>query len=119
MFQKIPVELTRPPIPKEKTSIIITCYWRWLVYEKLNENLPPLKKIKPREKSQEKEYEIKRKLQTDNQNCNDQKFQIHWNKLEWENPRNCNEQKNPYCVSSKDFYLKDNNKAAHWVGQAK
>ena len=27
--------------------------------------------------------------------------------------------KNPYCVSSKNLYLKDNNKTAHWVGNDK
>ena len=35
------------------------------------------------------------------------------------NPRNSNERVNPYCVSSKNLYLKDNNKTAHWVGQSK
>ena len=32
-------------------------------------------------------------MQTANQNWNDWKFQINWNKLEWVNPRNCNERK--------------------------
>ena len=40
-------------------------------------------------------------MQTANQDWNDWKFQIHWEKLEWVNPINCNEQKNPHCVSSK------------------
>ena len=39
---------------------------------KLNDSLPPLKKIKLRKKAQEKEDE--KKLQTDNQNWNDWKF---------------------------------------------
>ena len=25
----------------------------------------------------------------------------------------------PFCVSSKNVYMKDNNKTAHWVGHAK
>ena len=86
---------------------------------KFNEKLPPLKKRKLTKKPQEKEDEIKIKLQTANQNWNYWKFQIHWNKLEWVNPRNHNEQKIPFSVSSKKFYLKDNNKTAHWVGHAK
>ena len=35
------------------------------------------------------------------------------------NTRNPNEQKKSFCGSSKEFYLKDNNKNAHWVGHAK
>ena len=52
-----------------------------------------------------------------NQNWNDCKFQIHWNKLEWLNPRNCHE--NLFCESSENLCMKDNNKTAHWVGHAK
>ena len=87
--------------------------------EKLSEKIPPLNKRKLRRKAQEKEYKIKIKLQTTNQKWNDWKFQIHWNKLQWVNPRNCNKRKNLHCVSSKKFYMKDNNKTADWFGQAK
>ena len=45
--------------------------------------------------------EIKRKIQMANQIWNDWKFQIHWNELEWVNPRIRNEGKNTFCVSSK------------------
>ena len=86
---------------------------------KLSQKLPPLNKNKLSKKSQEKEDKIKIHLQTANQNWNDWKFQIHWNKLEWVNPRNRYEWKNPHRVYSKKFYLKDNNKTAHWVGHAK
>ena len=86
---------------------------------KLSVNLPPLNKSKLSKKSQEKQDEIKIKLQTANHNWNDWRFQIHWNKIEWINPRNRNEQKNPFCLSSKKFYMKDNNKTAHWFGHAK
>ena len=40
-------------------------------------------------------------------------------KLKWANKRSCIEWKNPFCVSSKRFCLKDNNKTAHWVGNSK
>ena len=41
-----------------------------------------------------------------NQNWNGWKFQIHWNKLEWENTRCRIEQNNQFCVSSKNYVLK-------------
>ena len=53
-----------------------------------------------------------------NQNWNDWKFQIHWNKLEWLNPR-IHIEKNQDFVSSKTSCLKDNNKTAHWVRHSK
>ena len=37
---------------------------------------------------------------------------IHWNKLEWVNPRSCDERNNPFCVSLKKCF-KDNNKPAY------
>ena len=48
---------------------------------RLSDNIPPLKKKKIIKKAQEKVGEIKIKLQTANQNWNDWKLQIHWNKL--------------------------------------
>ena len=34
------------------------------------------------------------------------------------NPRSRDEQKNPFCVSSKNNCFKDNVKTAHWVGHS-
>ena len=48
----------------------------------------------------------------------DWKFQIHWNKLKWINPRKCIEGKYPFCDSSTKLCLKDNNQIAHWVGHS-
>ena len=48
-----------------------------------------------------------------NQSWNEWKFQIHWDKLKWVNPRICIEGKNPFCVSSQKLWLKDNNKTTH------
>ena len=61
---------------------------------KMNENLPPPKKIKLIIKAQEKEGEIKINLQIANLNLNDWKFQIHWNKVECVNSRSIIERKN-------------------------
>ena len=55
----------------------------------------------------------------ENQSWNEWRFQIHWNKIDWVNPRNSSKGNNPFCVFSKIFCLKDNNKTAHWVTQSK
>ena len=65
-----------------------------------NEKLPTLKGKKTMQKSQGKKNEIKRNLRMENQSWNDCKFQIHWSKLEWVNPRGRIEVKNPFSVSS-------------------
>ena len=44
---------------------------------------------------------------------------MHWNKLEWVNPRSCIEGKSTFGVYSNKFSLKDNNKTAHLVGHLK
>ena len=54
---------------------------------KINEKLPPPKKMRLRKKAQEKEDEIKRKIYKANQAWNHWNFQMHWNKFEWVNPR--------------------------------
>ena len=84
-----------------------------MLHETINEKLPPRKKLKLIKKAKEKEDEIKINLQMENQSWNDWNFQIHWNELEWENPRSRIEGKNPFLVSSKKLCLKDNNKTAH------
>ena len=62
--------------------------------KKMSKGLPPLKKKKPSKKSQEKDGKMKWKLHTANMNFNDWKFQLHWNKLEWVNPRSKIKRKN-------------------------
>ena len=72
-----------------------------MVHENINEKIPPLKKRKLSKKSQEKEDKIKRNLQMENQSWNACRFQIHWNELEWVNPRNYSRGNNLFCVSYK------------------
>ena len=67
---------------------------------KLGQNLPPLNKKKLSKKSQKEEDEINRKLTKAYQCFIYWKFQIRWNKLEWSNPRSCDERKNTFGVSS-------------------
>ena len=57
-----------------------------------------------RQKKQEEENKINRRLTETNQEWCDWKFQIHWNKLELVNPRSRDERKNPFCVSSKKMF---------------
>ena len=88
MFQKKSLELPKPPTCKVKRQYLLHANVGGWYMKKMNEKLPPLKKRKLSKKAEEKEDEIKRNLQTANQNWNEWKFQIHWNKLEWVNPRN-------------------------------
>ena len=87
--------------------------------EKLGQKIPPLHESKLSKKVPKEEDKTNRKLTEANQEWNDWKFQIHWNKLEWVNSRDCDESKNLLCVSSKRLCVKDNNKPAHWVGHSK
>ena len=90
-----------------------------MVHGEIVENLPPLKGGGLRKKEEEKEDEIKRNLQIENQSYNDWIFQINCNKLKWVNPRGLIEGKNHCCVSCNKLCLKGNNKTAHWVGYSK
>ena len=74
--------------------------------EKLFQKLPPLKKRQLSKKSPKVEDKTKRRLTEENQEWCDWRFKIHWNKLEWVNPRGRDEGKNPFCVSSKKIILK-------------
>ena len=85
--------------------------------EKLKQELPPLKKSKLSKKIQEEENKIKIKLIKASQEWCDWKFLIHWNKLEWLNPRSRYERKIHFVCPKKAF--KDNNEPAHWVGHSK
>ena len=47
---------------------------------------------------------------------NDWKFQLHWQNLEWVNPRSQIKRNKPFSVSSYKFYLNKGDKTSHWVG---
>ena len=89
MFQKIMVKLPKPLSLKEKSKTFLhTIGGEWSI-NKLNEKLLPLKKLKLIKKAQEKEDEIKRKLEMVNQSWNDWKVHIQWNELYCVNLRSC------------------------------
>ena len=59
MFQKIPVELTKPPSPNLKNPSLLHAIGGGWYMNKLSEKIPTLNKIKQSKKSQEKEDERK------------------------------------------------------------
>ena len=82
LFQKIQVELPKQPSPKEnRESLLHSIGGGWYV-KKIGQKLPTLKKRRLSKKQQKEEDKIKRKLHEANQDWNDCKFHIHWNKLE-------------------------------------
>ena len=98
LFLKISVEFPKQPSPKGKyKSLLNSIEGGWYV-KKLVQKLPPLKKRKLSKKSKKEEDEIKIKLHEDNQAWNDWRFQIHWNTLEWVNPRSRDEKYHFVCL---------------------
>ena len=86
--------------------------------EKIDRGIPTLRRIKLNKKSQERLDEIK-KLYEANKWWNDWIFQLHWNKLEWVDPKSLMKRDKSYSVSSKNIYLDKNDIMAHWVGHSK
>ena len=50
---------------------------------------------------------------------NDWKFQLHWNMLEWIDPKTIPKIVKPFSVSSNKFYIDNNDRTAHFVGNYK
>ena len=69
----------------------------------MTKGLPPLRIQNLSKKVLEKDYEIKNKPYTANRNWNYRRFQLHWNKLEWFNPRIKITRKNPIQFLQRDF----------------
>ena len=104
MLKQIPTMISKILSQDKKTTQTIYINWWWVLYEKITKGIPTLRRQKISEKSQQKDDEIKNKLYTSNSNWNNWKFQIHWNKLEWVNPRSKIKRKQPYSVYSYFFY---------------
>ena len=80
--------------------------------------MSPLKRKKLSKKAQERD-DIKKKLYESNRWWNDWKFQLHWNMLEWVDPKSSPKRVKPFSVSSKNFYINNNDRTAHFVGHSK
>ena len=105
MFTQIPqnVEIELPPIEKiQKLMTYIGGAW---YMEKSAIGLPLLNRTKLSKKSQERKDVIQKKLHEDNMWWNDWKLQLHWNKIEWADPKSNPKRGKPYYVSSKKFIL--------------
>ena len=76
-----------------------------MVCEKIWTEATTSKEKETKQKKQENENKINRTLTEANQAWCDWKFQIHWNKLEWVNPRSRDKRKNKFCVSSKKIKI--------------
>ena len=90
-----------------------------MVFEKSEKGLPPLKRTKLSKKEQERHDLIKNKDFKSNMWWNDWKFQLHWNMLEWVDPKSTPKKVKPFSVSSKNFYINNNDRTAHFVGHSK
>ena len=69
--------------------------------EKCERGLTPLKRTRPGKKAQDRHDFILKKLYESNRWWNDWRFQLHWNKLEWVDPKSTPKRVKPYSVSSK------------------
>ena len=50
---------------------------------------------------------------------NDWKFQLHWNMIEWVDPKTTPKRVKPFSVSSKRSYINNKYRTAHFVGHSK
>ena len=87
MFKTIPQNVGIPMTLREKNQKLITDIGGGWYLEKCKKGLPPLKRTKLGKKAQEREDLIKNELFRSNMWWNDWKFQLHWNMLEWVNPK--------------------------------
>ena len=89
-----------------------------MVYENISKGLPPL-----RGSTLSKNHKIRKmkfkKLNEANNRWKDWRFQLHWKKLEWVNPRSQTKRNKPFSVSSRKFYLNKVDRTSHWVGHSK
>ena len=88
-----------------------------MLYGKITERLPPIRRPKLSKKEQYNEYGIyKIYIYKANGYCSDWRFQLHWYKLEWINPISKIKREKPYSVSSKIFYINKVDRTSYWVG---
>ena len=74
-----------------------------MVKGKITKGLPPIRRPNLSKKAQDKKDDIKKTLYEANRYWNDSRFQLHWQNLEWVNPRFQIKRKKPYSVYSKTF----------------
>ena len=87
MFKTIPPNVGKPLTTREKNQKLITDIGGGWYLEKCQKGIPPLKRTKLGKKSQKRQDIIKNKLFQSNMCWNDCKSQLHWNMLEWVDPK--------------------------------
>ena len=78
-----------------------------------------MKRTKLIKKAQERQNYIQKKLYEYNRWWNDWKIQLHWNNLEWVDPKSTPKRVKPFSVSSKRFYISKNDRTDHFVGHSR
>ena len=78
-----------------------------------------MKRKKLSKKVKERDDVMKNKPFQSNRWWNDWRFQLHWNILEWVDPKPTPKRVKPCSVSSKKFYINNNDRTAHFVGHFK
>ena len=86
--------------------------------KKCARGLPPLNRTKLSKKAQDRHDIIKKKYES-NRWWNYWRFQLHWNKLEWVDCKSTTNRVMAYSVSSKRFYIINNDRTAHFIGHSK
>ena len=119
MFKTIPQNVEKPLTSREKNQKLITDIGGGWYLEKFEKGLPPLKRTKLSKKAQMRDDLIKNKLFQSNRWWNDWEFQLHWNMLEWVDPKSTPQKVKPFSVSSKKVYMNNNDRTAHFVGHSK
>ena len=57
-------------------------------------------------------------LWVENNIWNNWSFQLHWNNMEWVDPRIHNRKTNPLCTITYNFYIIDNNETSQFFGHS-
>ena len=118
MFMQIPQNVEISLTPKQKIQKLMTDIGGGWYIGKSARGLPPLNKTKPSKKSQERQDVIQKKLFETNRWRKDWKFQLHWNKLEWVDPKSNPKIVKPYSVSSTFLNISKIDRKSHFVGHS-
>ena len=105
IFMQIPQNVERALTSGEKTQKLLTDIGGGWYLAKSVRGLPPLKRTKLSKKAQERQDCIQNKLYEANRWWNYCKFQLHWNNLEWVDPRSTPKIVKPCSLSSKKLYI--------------
>ena len=116
--KKIPLTMIKALNQKQKVQKLMTEIGGGWYMEKSAKGLPLLRISTLSKKPQDKEDEIKKNYEA-NKWWNDWKLKLHWNKLEWVNPRSQTKSDKPFSVSSRSFYLNKGDITSNWVGHSK